>query len=357
MPAASKFPSQKMKAVILAGGKGTRMRPLTYTRVKAMIPFLNKPVLEHIVTKLASQGFEEIILTTNYKTEQIADCFGDGKKFGCKFTIATEKDALGTAGSVKNAMGCLDETFAVIQGDNISEIDIGALYHKHKKMGGLATISLMEVEDVSHFGIAEMKGDEIVRFKEKPKPEETFSNLANAGIYILEPEALDMIPLAFYDFSRNLFPKMLEEKKKICGAVSHNFWKDVGRPEDYLTATHYMLKQKNVIGEGCHTSGATIMESVLGNNCKVQGSSIVSSVLFDNVTVEKGAKLKHCIVGSNCIIGEGVDIWPGAVIGDDVEIIGNCVVHGNARVGPCIKLKGDKMIEGTIVPEHLKEVD
>lgn len=346
-----------MKAVILAGGKGTRLRPLTYARVKAMIPFLNKPVLEHIITKLVRQGFDEIILTTNYKTEQIADYFGDGKKFGCKFTIVIEKEALGTAGSVKNAVHHLDDTFALIQGDNISEIDVGALYRSHKKMGGMATISLMEVEDVSHFGIAEMKGDEIIKFKEKPKPEEAFSNLANAGIYILEPEVLDMIPLAFYDFSKNLFPRMLEEGKKICGSVTHSFWKDVGRPEDYLSATHYMLKQKNVIADGCRTTGAEITESVLGRGCKVQGASIASSVLFDNVTVEKGARLKHCIIGSNTTIGEGVDIWPGAVIGDDVEIIGNCVVHGNARVGPHIKLKGDKMIEGTIVPEHLKEAD
>ncbi len=342
-----------MKAVILAGGKGTRLRPLTYTRVKAMVPFLNKPILEHIISKLARRGFKEVILTTNYDTRQIIDYFGDGSGLGCDFRVVNEGDPLGTAGSVRNAMGHLNETFAVIQGDNISDIDVGDLYRRHKKMGGLATICLMEVEDVSHFGIAEMNGDEIIRFKEKPKPEETFSNLANAGIYILEPEVLNMIPLAFYDFSKNLFPKMLSEKKKICGVVTHDFWRDVGRPEDYLVATHHMLKQKNLIAEGCKVTNSEVIESVLGKNCSVDNAAISSAVLFNNVTVEKGAKIKNAIIGSDCKIRENVEVYPGAVIGDHVEIGRDSVVKGNARIGPHISLKKDKLIEGVVVPDHI----
>jgi len=346
-----------MKAVILAGGKGTRMRPLTYTRVKSMIPFLNKPVLEHIVTKLAKQGFDDIVLTTNYKTEQITEYFGDGSKFDCNFTVISEKDPLGTAGSVKNAMGCLDETFVVIQGDNISEIDIRDLYEQHKRMGGFATISLVEVEDPSLFGIAELKGNEIVRFQEKPKKDEAFSSLANDGIYILEPEVLDMIPLAFYDFSKNLFPKMLAQGRKICGSVTHDFWRDVGTPKDYLEATHHFIKGQHMIAEGCLVRGSRIIESVLGRNCTITDAAVVNSILFDNIEVRKNADIKHCIIGSDCVIGENVDIYPGAVLGDNVEIGRDCTVRGNARIGPNISLKRDRIIEGVITPEGIDTSD
>lgn len=342
-----------MKAVILAGGKGTRMRPLTYTRAKPMMPFLNKPVLEHIINKISGQGYDDVILTVNYMVEQIEEYFGDGSALGVDLRIINEGKPLGTAGCVKNACGCLDDTFAVIQGDNMSEIDVGKLYKQHKKMGGLVTICLMEVEDASLFGIAEMKGDEIVRYKEKPKPDETFSNLANAGIYIIEPEVLDMIPLTFYDFSKNLFPKILAEGKKICGVVTHDFWRDVGKPQDYLEATHYFLKQKNLIADGCSTTGSIIKKSVLGNDCGVANASITDSVLFDNVFVEKNSKLKHCIIGSNCVIGENVDIWPGAVIGDNVEIGKNSTIRGSARVGPNLKVGKEEVIEGVIVPDGI----
>ena len=342
-----------MKAVILAGGQGTRLRPLTYTRTKPMVPFLNKPVMEHIVTKLADQDINDIIITTNYKVEQIRDYFGDGSAWGVNLKTLNEDEPLGTAGSVKNAVDHLDDTFIVIQGDNISDIDVHDLYETHKELGGLATLALMEVDDVSHFGIAEMKHDEIVRFKEKPSLEETFSNLANTGIYVFEPEVLDMIPLAFYDFSKNLFPRMLEEKKKICGHVTHEFWKDVGKPEDYLEATHHFLKGKNLMGDHCSVTNSEIVESVLGNNCSVKNSTIRSSVLFDDVSVGEGSSIKHCIIGSGCKIGKDVDIWPGAVIGDNVIIKNGSTIHGSARIGPNISVEG--VLDGTRVPEGLNK--
>jgi mannose-1-phosphate guanylyltransferase len=329
-----------MKAIILAGGEGTRLRPITYTRTKPMVPFLNKPVMEYIITKLAGQGIDDIIITTNYKVEQISNYFGDGSNFGVSLTVVNEDTPLGTAGSVKNAVDHIDDTFVVIQGDNISDIDVHDLYEAHKEMRGMATLALMEVDDVSHFGIAEMRHGEIIRFKEKPKPEETFSNLANTGIYIFEPEVLDMIPLKFYDFSKNLFPRMLEEKKKICGFVTHDFWKDVGKPEDYLEATHHFLRGKNLIGTGCSLSESEIIESVLGNNCNLVNAMLRSSVLFDDVTIGEGSSLKHCIVGQGCRIGKGVDVWPGAVIGDNVQIADGSVLAGDARVGPNMQVQG-----------------
>ncbi len=343
-----------MKAVILAGGEGTRLRPLTYTRIKPMVPFLNRPIIEHIVARLSRQGFREVIITTNVKGKEMEEHLGDGSKWGLDLRIIHEHEPLGTAGSVKNAVDGIDDAFAVIQGDNISEIDIAGLYREHRRMGGLLTISLIEVDDVSLFGIAEMDGYDIVRYKEKPRHDETFSNLANDGIYILEPEVLDMIPLQFYDFSKNLFPRMLEKGKRICGSVTHAFWRDVGTPKDYLEATHYLLHEKNIIGEGSVIDGSTIMESVLGSGCTVANASITSSVVFDNTKIGRGSKLKNCIVGSNCILGEDVDIWPGAVIGDEVVIEKGATIQGNARIGPRVTIKAGSTVDEVVLPEDLR---
>ena len=343
-----------MKAVILAGGMGIRMRPLTYTKVKPMMYFLNKPVIEHIVAKLARQGFKEIIVTTNYMPEVIEEYFGDGSKWGVEFKTIMENEPLGTAGSVKNALDHLDETFVVIQGDNISEIDIAKLYEDHKKMGGLLTISLIEVKDVSLFGIAEMKGDEVVSYKEKPEPEEVFSNLANDGIYVIEPEVLDMIPLSFYDFSKNLFPKMLKEGKKIRGSVTREFWRDVGTPKDYMEATQYLLKGKNLMDEGAVVDGK-VSSSVLGKDSNVAGEAR-SSVLFDNVKVEEGALVEDSLIGSRTTIGKGAHIEPNCVIGDNVVIEENAVVLSNSRIGPNVVVHSRNKVGGIILPNEYKDL-
>jgi mannose-1-phosphate guanylyltransferase len=221
-------------------------------------------------------------------------------------------------------------------------------------MCGKATISLREVEEVSHFGIAEMKGDEIIRFKEKPTPEETFSNLANSGIYILAPEILDMIPLAFYDFSKNLFPRMLEEGKKICGFVTDAFWKDVGKPEDYLEASKYYLKKENKICEGCSICDSDIKESVIGKNCSVTGSKISSSVVFDNTKMGADTIAENCIIGENCVI-EGLVELHGAVIGDNVIIGSGATVAAGARIGPNVQIASSSSVSGVILPEDLED--
>jgi mannose-1-phosphate guanylyltransferase len=342
-----------MKAVILAGGKGTRLRPLTYTRPKPMVPFMNKPVMEHIIEKLASQGFKEIIITTNIKTTEIEDYFGDGSKWGVDFKLVHEKEPLGTAGSVKNAVHHLDDTFVVIQGDIISDIDIHELYLKHKDNDCMVTMALMEVEDVSHFGIAETDNDGcIVRFKEKPNEQETFSNLANAGIYVLEPEVLDMIPLALYDFSRDLFPKMLHENKRICGCTIHNFWRDVGKPEDYLAATRHYLAKKNKICEGCTIEDTGVSESVIGKNCKIKGSKIKQSVIFDNTSIGEDTIVDNCIIGENCVI-EGLVELHDTIIGDNVAIGRGAAVAPGSRIGPNVQIASGNQASGVILPENL----
>ncbi len=343
-----------MKAVILAGGEGTRLRPLTYTRPKAMVPFLNKPVIGHIIEKLVRQGFDDITITSNYLASQIREYVKNGENWEAKITVVEEKHPLGTAGSVKNSLRNVDGPFAVVQGDNISDIDIRRLYREHKKMGGELTISLMEVADVSHFGIAEMRDGEIVKYLEKPAPDETFSNLANDGIYILEPSVLDYIPSGFYDFSRDLFPRMLQEGKKICGSITTAFWRDIGTPAAYLEATQHYLRRKNFLGSECSLNETKLLSSVFGDHVNAERSAVKYSVVFEGTRIGAGSKLKSCIVGSNCVIGEDVDIWPGAVIGDNVYIGSGCVVKGNARVGPHLVIERDREIEGVIVPDKYK---
>jgi NDP-sugar pyrophosphorylase family protein len=200
-----------------------------------------------------------------------------------------------------------------------------------------------------------MAGSEIIKFKEKPKHNETFSNLANAGIYILEPKVLDLVPLSFYDFSKDLFPNMLAQKKKICGVVTHEFWRDVGRPEDYLEATHYFLRHENLIGKGCQIEGSELSESCIGDGCKIKDATVTGSVLFEGTWVGKGSRLKDCIIGSECTIGDNVDIWPCAVIGDNVDIGNNVVIKGHARIGPDIEIDHGEVCDSVILPEGLKE--
>jgi mannose-1-phosphate guanylyltransferase len=345
-----------MKAVILAGGKGTRLRPLTYTRAKPMVPFLNKPVMEHIINKLSKEGFDDIVITTNYKAAEIDGYFGDGSDWGVKIRTVEEKEPLGTAGSVKNAIDHLDNTFAVIQGDSVTDIDVSRVVETHRKNEGKATLCLMRVDEVSHYGIAEMEGAEIVRFKEKPKKEETFSNLANSGIYILEPEILDMIPLEFYDFSKNLFPRMLKEGKKICGHTTTDYWMDIGKPEAYLAATMHYLNGQNMFGENCQIDpGAEIEESVLGNGCKIgAGAELEGSAIFDNVELGQGAEIEDSIIGSNCRIGAGAEV-EDSVIGDNVVVGEGARIEEGSRIGPDVEVKAGEKISGTIVPDKYKD--
>jgi len=185
-----------MKAVILAGGYGTRLWPITLTRPKPMLPLGGRPALYHIIKYLSNHGFDDIIITTNYLREQIVDYFKDGSELGVKLTYTDEEFPLGTAGSVKNVADYLGDTFAVIQGDNITDIDLSKMLEFHRMKRAVATIALKEVEDPSLFGVAKLgPDDQVLLFKEKPKIEESPSNLINTGIYILEPEILELIPI------------------------------------------------------------------------------------------------------------------------------------------------------------------
>ena len=227
-----------MKAVIMAGGEGTRLRPLTSNQPKPMMPLVNRPMLEHIVALLAKHGFDDIVVTVAYLGNQIRDYFGDGSDFGVRMRYATEEQPLGTAGSVRNAADELDETFLVISGDVLTDIDLGAFVDAHREKQAVASIALKRVENPLEFGIVITRPDgSIERFLEKPTWGEVFSDTINTGIYVLEPSIFEHIPLGeVVDFSGDVFPKVLDDGGMIHGHVADGYWEDVGTTEAYLRA-------------------------------------------------------------------------------------------------------------------------
>lgn len=208
-----------MKAMILAAGKGTRLAPLTDSLPKSMIPIGGKPVLEHTLTWLRCHGVGEVIINLYHQPHVIPAYFGDGSRWGLRITYSQENELLGTAGGVKHAAWFFDGPFLVLYGDNLSTCDFSRLARHHRDRGAMATMALYRRDDPSSSGIAEVNGeDRIVRFVEKPRPEEVFSNWVNAGIYVLSPEILELIPAGqACDFGREVFPRMLAEGRALCG--------------------------------------------------------------------------------------------------------------------------------------------
>src|SRR5205807_5535142 len=219
-----------VKAVILAGGEGTRLRPLTSNQPKPMMPLVNRPMMEHIVRLLAQHGFDDIVVTVAFLANNIRNYFGDGSDFGVRMRYATEESPLGTAGSVRNAMEELDETFVVVAGDVLTEIDFGEVMKAHKASEAFGSIALKRVENPVEFGIVITREDgTIERFLEKPTWGEVFSDTINTNIYVLEPEIFDFIPAGeVVDFSGDVFPEVLDHGKKLIGHVIDGYWEDVG---------------------------------------------------------------------------------------------------------------------------------
>lgn len=231
-----------IKAVVLAGGLGTRLYPLTRKIAKCMLPIKGKPVLEHIIKYLTKSGFKEIVITVGNKREQIMDYFNDGSKFGVKLQYSIEEKALGTAGSFKNAYQLITGTTLVMQGDIITNFPLNDIVTFHEKRKALATIALISVQNTKGYGVAMLDEDNrIKRFEEKPV--NSFSNLVNSGIYVLDRSMLDYIPEnEFFDFAKDLFPLLLRKKLPLYGVEVKGYWFDIGTQESYTKAKEYLNK-------------------------------------------------------------------------------------------------------------------
>ncbi len=322
------------KAVILVGGPGTRLQPLTYDTPKAMVPVLNKPFMEHTIAYLKQFGIEDIILTLSYLPEVVQNYFGDGSRFGARVTYCLEKEPMGTAGAVKNAGPYLNGTFIVLNGDIFTDLDIADMLACHRSKGAKATISLKWVDDPSAFGVVETDSDQRVRrFIEKPPLAEATTNWINAGTYILEPEVLEHIPAnSYYMFEKGLFPLLLEMEEPVYGYPFSGYWLDMGNLENYLSLNSDLLSAKassplmHDSGDGIYCDqDATIHSSVkiaapvmIGNRCQIsqgvyikgpvvigpdchleEGASVENTVLWDRVRIGAHARLSQCIIGSH----------------------------------------------------------
>ncbi|MGH9041783.1 MAG: sugar phosphate nucleotidyltransferase, partial [Acidimicrobiia bacterium] len=304
-----------MKAVVMAGGEGTRLRPLTSNLPKPMMPMANQPLMEHVLRRLAQHGFDDVVVTVAYLASHIRNFFGDGSELGIRMRYATEETPLGTAGSVRNAAAELDDTFMVISGDVLSDIDLSEVIKAHRASGALATIALKRVENPVDFGIVITREDgSIERFLEKPTWGQVFSDTINTGIYVLEPEIFELIePGRPVDFSEEVFPAALEHGRLLMGLVVDGYWEDVGTVEAYHRAHEDILDSRVTVdvpgfavgegvwlGEGADVDpGAHVVgPAIIGVNCRVESGAQIGeyTVLGSDVVVKRDAFVQRCIV-------------------------------------------------------------
>lgn len=383
-----------IRTIMMAGGKGTRLRPLTLVRPKPMIPLVNKPIIEYTVNKLKKSGFNDIIMTLNYMSTNIKNYFKDGSEFDIDIRYSVEKWPLGTGGSVKKAEKYIDDTFMVVSGDVLTDVDFKDVVKYHKEKGAIATMVLTEVEDPTHFGIAVMdKNHKITEYLEKPSPEEAFSNVANTGIYIFEPEIFDFFDGKDkeVDFSKDIFPEVIRQDAGIYGYVFNGYWNDIGRPETYLAATYDILDQKmeqnfyktkmaesigkigNIwVGENVFIDEKARIEGpvVIGNNCtieegcKISRGSVIGdnvsigkevnidgAVLFPNSIIEDNSFLTGCIIDTKCLIDKNTVVENGVVTGSLVEIGKNSIVRSSRSITNNMKIVPNSIIDSDYLME------
>ncbi|MTI80110.1 MAG: nucleotidyltransferase [Firmicutes bacterium] len=373
-----------MKAIIMAGGQGSRLRPLTCNRPKPMMPVMNKPIMEHIVNLLKKHGLDNIGVTLQYLPEAIKDHFGNGREYGVSMRYFTEDIPLGTAGSVKNAGEFLDETFMVISGDALTDFDLSKAINFHKEKGSLATLVLTRVESPLEYGVViTEKSGSITQFLEKPSWGEVFSDTVNTGIYILEPEVLDYFNMGQkFDFSKDLFPRLLADGKPMYGVVLDGYWCDIGNLQQYLQAHQDVLsgrakvsipgKEINsqiwvgegvsidpsvvlngpaLIGDGCDIGPGVKIgpHSVLGEGCRVENqSSIKKSVLCSGVYLGTSASIRGAVLGDGVKVYSNASVYEGSVVGDDSTIKERGIVK------PDVKLWPNKLVEtGATVQQNV----
>ncbi len=349
-----------MKAIILAGGKGTRLRPLSCNTNKVMVPLLNRPFLDHIICYIRKHNICEIILTLGYLPEQIQSYFGDGSKFGVKITYLVEEFPLGSAGAAKNAEGLLNDSFIVLNGDIFTDFNLTDMMAQHRDGNAIATMALTSVDNPTIYGVVETDSQgKVTCFKEKPGWDEITTNMINAGIYILEPEILSYIPSnKFFTFERDIFPAFMGKGQVIYGYPFEAYWTDVGTPELYLKLHHDLLNRLDksikfegessvhpsaqiegpaVFGKNCFIGKNVVIKgpAALGPECRIEeGASIEGAILWQKSKVGRGAKLKNCIVASNCYIAEKSEVLDDCVLGNGVVIEeGNTLAQG-IRIWP-----------------------
>jgi len=339
------------KVMILAAGRGTRLRPLTYQIPKPMLPIVNRPVLEHSIANLKKQGFSQFLCNLHTHSGQIKKYFGNGKKLGIDLTYSIEKELLGNAGGLKKVENLFKgNTFAVVSGDGFTDIDLNKVIRFHKKNHSFATMVLKKADIVLPFGITELgKNGRIKKFVEKPNISDFVNSTVNTGIYIFEPEVLNLIPRGkFYDFGTDLWPKLLGKGYPIYGYITTAYWCDVGNLSAYRQTQTDVLSGKIKIS----IPGKMVKKSVwVGENVKIaRGVKLTPPCLIgENCSIAEQSRIgPFATIGKNSIIGKNVSvknsiIWDNAVIDKSVKI-NNCIIGYKARVKENISI-----YEGTVI--------
>ncbi|NBU63847.1 MAG: nucleotidyl transferase, partial [Chloroflexia bacterium] len=374
-----------MKAVVMAGGEGSRLRPLTLNRPKPMVPLVDRPVMGHIVELLKRHQITDIVVTVQYMANVIQDHFGDGSAFGVNITYSLEDRPLGTAGSVKLAESLLQEPFLVISGDAVTDIDLTKVCAHHKATGSIATMTLTRVPNPLEFGVAICDEAGFVReLVEKPSWGEVFSDTVNTGIYVFDPAIFDLIESGQpVDWAKQIFPRLLESKHGIAGCVVDGYWTDVGTLEEYMRATRDYLNGKvNLprigrrlgddvwvdddveiapdamlhgplylgfgakIKSGAHVIGPTVIRdySIID-----AGAIIDRSIIWRNSYIGERAELRGAVVLRQCNIKNRALLSEGVVVGDQTMINAGAVIGNNVKIWPYKEVDESATVTSSII--------
>lgn len=354
-----------MKAVIIAGGLGTRLRPLTYNMPKPIVPLANKPFVFHQIDLLKKFGITEIILNLHYLSDNIREIFDDGKKLGVKIHYSIEEKPLGTAGAVKNAEKFFDgKPMLIFNGDILTDINLEKMIKFHEEKKGKVTLALTKVEDPTNYGLIITDDKQrVLEFREKPSWEHVTANTINAGIYIVDPSIFKLVPKGKeFSFERQLYPMLLERGEKIYGYVTDAYWMDIGDPVKYLKAHHDILSgdvmaiipgnkiSANIwVGDDVKISGSARVRgpALIGSRSNISDDAILDEfvVLGEDVTVGKGARLKNCVVHARSVIKEGVKM-EGSIVGS------GCVIEEFSAVNGATLADGTVLKKGTRIGGH-----
>jgi mannose-1-phosphate guanylyltransferase/phosphomannomutase len=377
-----------MKAVVMAGGEGTRLRPMTSGMPKPLLPIVNRPVMEHVLRLLRRHGFTEVVVTVQFLASLVRNYFGDGEELGMALTYATEEEPLGTAGSVKNAEAALaDETFLVISGDALTDIDLTRLVAFHRDKKALVTVCLTRVADPLEFGITIVDDEgRVQRFLEKPTWGQVFSDTVNTGIYVMEPEVFNYVAAGEpVDWSGEVLPRLIEEGRAVYGYVADGYWEDIGTLQSYHKAQADVLEgrvQVDIDGfemspgvwvaEGAEVdpdaklkgplyvgdyakveAGAELREyTVLGSNVVVRsGAFLHRAVVHDNVFVGQQANLRGCVVGKNTDVMRAARIDEGAVVGEECIVEEEAIISTDVKVYPFKTIEAGAVIHSSVIWE------
>ena len=341
-----------MQALILAGGRGTRLRPLTVYTPKPIVPLVNRPFLMYQIEVLRKAGITDITLSLSYQPDKIEHLLGRGSDFGVDLRYVTEPSPMGTGGAYKFASNALVETTVVFNGDILTDLDIGKLIEFHRSKSAAATLSMVPVDDPTRYGLIQTDAEgKVIRFLEKPQPdelEELKINTINAGIYILEPTILDIIAKdANKSFEYDVFPDILNRGLPFFGyEMKSEYWRDIGTPASYLAAHHDFLAGQligfeiekaaisediatraeidkvSVLGEGCVVkAGARVINSVIGAGVHIEEKAFIeNSVIWPHTRISTAAEVRDAVVGRGCHIGRNVIVGPGSVLGDKTSL-------------------------------------